>query len=256
MATSNITSNVSLEQLASDLCIGSNVSSDSLATVKDAFKFFIKADYRCTLELVGVLSGGAIVLCVLALLCACAVCCCIRRRARRGRSILTADGTTESEKQLCIAMQNERESISPNGVNYAGPVYEQPIESSMSLSNPSSDPLPKPAIVNVQTSHYSSCPQGVSSPSVACPPNVAAALPSNQPALHANSFTVNTFTLRKAQTQAQGVQASGAATLFPYSTVNFGDTSSEKVQCHQQPVNYAQVNLNRQGEEMMYEQVH
>lgn len=139
------------------------------------------------------------------------------------------------------AFRKTSESISPNGVNYAGPVYEQPIESSMSLSNPSSDPLPKPAIVNVQTSHYSSCPQGVSSPSVACPPNVAAALPSNQPALHANSFTVNTFTLRKAQTQAQGVQASGAATLFPYSTVNFGDTSSEKVQCHQQPVNYAQV---------------
>ena len=138
------------------------------------------------------------------------------------------------------AFRKTSESISPNGVNYAGPVYEQPIESSMSLSNPSSDPLPKPAIVNVQTSHYSSCPQGVSSPSVTCPPNVAAALPSNQPALHANSFTVNTFTLRKAQTQAQGVQASGAATLFPYSTVNFGDTSSEKVQCHQ-PVNYAQV---------------
>ena len=72
---------------ASDLCIGSNVSSDSLATVKDAFKFFIKADYRCTLEIVGVLSGGAIVLCVLALLCACAVCCCIRRRARRGTQV-------------------------------------------------------------------------------------------------------------------------------------------------------------------------
>lgn len=160
--------------------------------------------------------------------------------------LFTVNCTRHSRKTRATA------SGAPNGVNFAGPVYEQPIESSMrseSLSRPARanpDLPPKATIVNVQTTHYSTIADSRSRaaphpsvPSAAC----LSPLPTDQPS-HTNSFTVNTFTLRKApapspQALAPGALSSGAATLFPYSTVDFGDTSAERV--HHQPVNYAQV---------------
>lgn len=59
--------------------------------------------------------------------------------------------------------------------------------------------------------------------------------PSSDQPTHTNSFSANTFMLRKSV--IAGPQSTGSATLFPYSTVNFGDNCEKQ----SQPVNYAQV---------------
>lgn len=237
-------------------CLGSNLSDSSPILVKNAFKFFILADYRCTAELVGLLSGGAFVLCILMTTCLCLVCCCIRSRVKRGRRrTIETEGKSDCDRQLCegIVIQDDfiTEPAGRNGVSFAGPVYEQPLESSMRAERPAAEnrePISK-GVVTVETTHYSvsrphmpSLPAGQSA-SVTPQPHLTSLPSANQPS-HTNSFTANTFMLRKEV--GPSPQASGASSLFPlYSTVNFGDTSP----------NYAQVKPNNRSEELMYERV-
>ena len=125
-------------------------------------------------------------------------------------------------------------------------MYEQPIESSirtesLSKHHPVTPDLPKPRPVTPdppKQAQYSvplnRRPHATSSPAPNSP-YLAPPPPIDHPP-HTNSFTVNTFMLRKSV--APGPQSTEEGMLFPYSAVDF-DGAFDKPQ--PQPVKYAQV---------------